>query len=107
MVISFLPVSLPSPSVLTNLKILEMGEFVCILTKAYQLKKEMTWKRYQKPLLSNREYEEYINSLEHIYGCISKENPVVTIITGDFDARSPLFWEHNVENNEGRVLTIF
>ena len=28
-------------------------------------------------------------SLEHIYNCISKENPAATIITGDFNARSP------------------
>ena len=31
--------------------------------------------------LSNREYEEYINSWEHIYGCIGTENPAVTIIS--------------------------
>ena len=62
---------------------------------------------YCHPNLSNREYEEYINSLEHIYGCISKESPAVTIITVDFNARSPLLWEHDVENNEGRVFNIF
>ena len=42
--------------------------------------------------------------MEHIYGCISKENSTVTIITGNFNARSPLFWEHNAENNEGPVF---
>ena len=53
------------------------------------------------PNFSYREYEEYINYLEHIYGCLGKENPAVTIISGDFNARSPLFCEHDVENNEG------
>ena len=98
MMIFLLPVSLPSPSWLTNLKILAMGEFVCTLKKAYQLEKGMLPEAivaeiklnrkkiffvlsYCHPNLSNREYEEHINSLEHIYGCISKENPAVTIIT--------------------------
>ena len=45
--------------------------------------------------------------MEHIYGCISKENHAVTIITEDFNARPPLFWEHDIENNEGRVFNNF
>ena len=62
---------------------------------------------YCHPNLSSTEFEEYTNSLEHIYGCISKENPAVTIITGDFNARSPLFWENDTENSEGRVFNNF
>ena len=62
---------------------------------------------YCHPNLSTTELEEYTKSLEHIYGCISKENPAVTILTGDFNARSPLFWESDIENREGRVFNIF
>ena len=62
---------------------------------------------YCHPNLSTTELEEYTKSLEHIYGCISKENPAVTILTGDFNARSPLFWESDIENREGRVFNNF
>ena len=62
---------------------------------------------YCHPKLSTTEFEEYSKSLEHIYGCISKENPAVTILTGDFNARSPLFWESDIENREGRVFNNF
>ena len=62
---------------------------------------------YCHPDLSSTEFDEYVKSLEHIYECINKENPTVTILTGDFNARSPLFWENDAENREGRVLNNF
>ena len=39
-----------------------------------------------------------------IYDSIRKENPYVTIFCGDFNARSPVFWEGDSENFEGRLL---
>ena len=45
--------------------------------------------------------------LEHIFECINKENPAVTILTGDFNAKSPLFWEHDTETREGRIFNHF
>ena len=62
---------------------------------------------YCHPNLSNEEHDNYINGLEDIYKCISKENPAITIFTGDFNARSPLFWENDTENIEGRALNNF
>ena len=62
---------------------------------------------YCHPDLLSTEFDEYVKSLEHIYECINKENPAVSIITGDFNARSPLFWEQDTENREGRVLNNF
>ena len=53
---------------------------------------------YCHPNLISSDFDAYINSLEQIYECISKENPAVTILTGDFNARSPLFWDHDTEN---------
>ena len=38
---------------------------------------------------------------------LNKENPAVTIITGDFNARSPIFLENDIENREGRVFNKF
>ena len=45
--------------------------------------------------------------MEHIYECIRKEGPTVTILIGNFNARSPLFWEHDTETRERRVFNIF
>ena len=48
-----------------------------------------------------------MNSLEYIYECIRKENPTLVILTGDFNARSPLFCEDDTETGEGRVFSDF
>ena len=48
-----------------------------------------------------------MKSLEKNYENINKETPAVTILTGDFNSRSPLFWEYGIENREGRVLSNF
>ena len=52
--------------------------------------------------MSNDEIAEYMRLLENIYESIRKEHPSVPILCGDFNARSPLFWEGDSENNAGR-----
>ena len=53
------------------------------------------------------EFDEYVKSLEYIYGSINTEKPALIIITGDFNARSPLFWGNDSGNREGRVFNDF
>ena len=48
-----------------------------------------------------------MSSLENIYESIRKENPSVTIFSGDFNARSPLFWESDSENHQRRLFNNF
>ena len=62
---------------------------------------------YCHPNLLNDEFVEYVKSLEQIYETINKENPSVIIITWDFNSRSPLFWENDKENREGRIFSNF
>ena len=57
---------------------------------------------YCHPNLPSIEFDEYTRNLEQIYVLICKENPSITILTGDFNARSPLFWENDTETREGR-----
>ena len=59
---------------------------------------------YRHPNMSNEEAVDYMNRLGKIYGSIRKENPHISIICGDFNAKSPVFWEGDLENNEGRLL---
>ena len=42
--------------------------------------------------------------MNKIYESIQKENPTVTILCGDFNARSPIFWEGDIENFAGRLF---
>ena len=62
---------------------------------------------YCHPNLSAIEFEEYTSTLEHIYVLAKQENPSVNILTGDFNARSPLFWENDTETREGRIFNNF
>ena len=48
-----------------------------------------------------------MHKLEHLYESIKKENPAVTIICGDYNARSTLFWENDITNWEGRIFSDF
>ena len=59
---------------------------------------------YRHPNTPNNEVVIYMNRLENSYDTIRKENPTGSILCGDFNARSPLFWEGDSENNEGRLL---
>ena len=59
---------------------------------------------YRHPNMSNDESVVYMNKLENIYDSIRKENPTVSILCGDFNARSPVFWEDDIENHEGALL---
>ena len=47
---------------------------------------------YRQPNMSNDELVEHMRLLENIYESIRKENPSVSILCGDFNARSPLIW---------------
>ena len=62
---------------------------------------------YRHPNISTNEFKDYVASLENIYERISRENPSVTIISGDFNARSPLFWENDAQTNEGEISSNF
>ena len=62
---------------------------------------------YCHPNMSNDEFTEYTRLLEKIYESIRKEKPTVSILCGDLNARSPLFWEGDSDSNEGRLFNNF
>ena len=51
------------------------------------------------------DFTEYVNSLENILESINNENPSAIILSGDFNARSPLFWEGDNGNREGEIFS--
>ena len=62
---------------------------------------------YRHPNQLTSKVYEYIKSLENIYDRIRNEHPTVTIISGDFNARSPVFWEGDAETREGCLFSEF
>ena len=53
------------------------------------------------------DFIQYTRLLQIIHDSIRKENPTVSNFCGDFNARSPLFWEGDTENKEGCVFNDF
>ena len=62
---------------------------------------------YRQPSQSIDELNEYMISLNIIYGHIKDEKPLVVVLAGDFNARSSLFWENDIENCEGHAFGDF
>ena len=60
---------------------------------------------YRHPNIPMAEVKNYINSLENILEMIGKENPSAIILSGDFNARTPLFWEGDSESREGKLFS--
>ena len=58
---------------------------------------------YRYPNIPIADFTDYVVSLGSIYEAIGRENPSVTILCGDFNARSPLFWEADAETREGEI----
>ena len=63
----------------------------CDLEIKFNRKKIFIVLSHCHPNMSNNEFAEFTNLLENIDDSIRKENPTVSILCGDFNARPPLF----------------
>ena len=59
---------------------------------------------YRSPSQSNREFNSFLSSFEQLLSEISKRKPTVSIITGDFNARSSNWWSNDTNTLEGTNL---
>ena len=62
---------------------------------------------YRHPNTPIAEVNNFMDSLENIIEAINKEKPAAIILSGDFNARSPLFWEGDTETREGKIFSNF
>ena len=46
-----------------------------------------------------------MEALQNIYDKIKNEKHAATIFTGDYNCRSSLFWENDIENWVGRIFS--
>ena len=56
---------------------------------------------YRSPSQNQGEFQHFLLSLENLLGNIRNQDPVFTILLGDFNVRSKSWWVHDITNNEG------
>ena len=59
---------------------------------------------YRSPSENNREFNSFLSSFEQLLSEISKRKATVSIITGDFNARSSSWWSNDTNTLEGTNL---
>ena len=59
---------------------------------------------YRSPSQTAAEFEIFIKKFDVMLSRMSAENPYAVIITGDFNCRSPQWWENDNENEEGKIF---
>ena len=63
---------------------------------------------YRSPSQNSLEFSVFMNNVENLLCKINNEKPSVVIFSGDFNARSPLFWDdEGTETKEGKTLADF
>ena len=60
---------------------------------------------YRHPNQSYEESEAYFSSLNDIIEKVATEKPRGIVLTGDFNARSSLFWENDTDTRAGHLLS--
>ena len=59
---------------------------------------------YRSPSQNNREFDSFLLNFEQLLSDISTRKPTVSIITGDFNARSSSWWSDDINTSEGTNL---
>ena len=63
---------------------------------------------YRSPSQTPAEFQMYMQKLQTIFIKANSENPSIIILTGDFNARSPLLWaDETIQTPEGKELADF
>ena len=60
----------------------------------------------RSPSQNNREFDSFLLNFEQLLSDISTRKPTVSIITGDFNARSSSWWSDDVNISEGTLIVI-
>ena len=62
---------------------------------------------YRSPSQDQSEFDDFTVNFELLLSKLHAESPFCIVITGDFNCRSTQWWEHDIENNEGRIFEPF
>ena len=59
---------------------------------------------YRSPSQNNSEFVSFLSNFEQLLRDISKCKPTVSVIRGDFNARSSSWWSEDIHTSEGTNL---
>ena len=88
------------------LQVINLSYFVeaLLLEMTYHNKKVIVSVIYRSPSQSINEFESFLSNLEKLVSDINNRNPTLSIITGDFNARSQSWWSNDINTTEGSKL---
>ena len=69
-----------------------------------QNKKIIISSLYRSPSQNSEEFESFLTNFEHLQSDINARNPSISIILGDFNARSTSWWSGDIDSLEGSKL---
>ena len=85
-----------------------LDETIIVEIRIKNNKKVFILLTYRTPSMKSPQIDEFCRSLSVMVNSMKKENPSSIILTGDFNGRSPHFWEDElVENYAGKSLVEF
>ena len=70
----------------------------------YNNKKVIVSVIYRSPSQNNDEFDIFLSNLEQLLCDVNKQKPYLSIITGDFNARSSTWWSNDINTTEGLKL---
>ena len=74
----------------------------CLLCElSYKNKKCVIATLYRSPSQSREEFEKFLSNFEVLIKTISNQKDAISIIMGDFNARSSNWCKYDISNNEG------
>ena len=70
----------------------------------YNNKKVIISVIYRFPSQNTHEFESFLLNFEHLLNDITQCKPSLSVITGDFNARSSSWWSNDINTREGLIL---
>ena len=70
----------------------------------YHNKKVIASVIYRSPSQSINEFDSFLSNLEKLVSDINNRKPALSIITGDFNARSQSWWSNDINTTEGSKM---
>ena len=75
-----------------------------LLEMTYNKKKVIVSVVYRSPSQNNDEFGLFLSNLEKLFSDINKLKPSLSVVTGDFNARSSSWWSDDINTTEGTNL---
>ena len=75
-----------------------------LLEMNYNNKRVIVSVIYRSPSQNNSEFDSFLRSVERLLSDIKKIKPFLSVITGDFNARTLCWWSEDINTSEGMKL---